>query len=45
MGKRIKWFTEAECDLIRAGNFQYILTFSLEHEENQQSQAMSVIQL
>lgn len=33
MGKRIKWFSDAECDLIRAGNFQYILTFSLEHEE------------
>jgi hypothetical protein len=33
MGKRVKWFTEAECDMIRTGSTFYISNFSLDHEE------------
>jgi hypothetical protein len=31
MGKRIKWFTEAETDLTRMGTLDYEDYFSVEH--------------
>ena len=45
MGKRIKWFSDAECDMIRAGNFSYIMSFQLENEESQEIQSTTTADL